>query len=50
MLSWPEQVVACRVSLSRVSSVCAKLLLMECGYLDYKKLLENHRQNNHTVI
>ena len=31
---WPEWVVACRVSLSSVSSGCAKLLLVECGLPD----------------
>ena len=31
---WPERVVACRVSLSSVSSGCAKLLLVETGFPD----------------
>ena len=31
---WPERVVACRVSLSSVSSGCAKLLLVESGFPD----------------
>ena len=29
---WPELVVACRISLSSVSSGCAKLLLVESGF------------------
>ena len=32
--SWPEGVVACRVSLSSVSSGWAKLLLVESGFPD----------------
>ena len=31
---WPEKVLACRVSLSSVSSGCAKLLLVESRFLD----------------
>ena len=30
----PERVVACRVSLSNVSSGCANLLVVECGFPD----------------
>ena len=34
LLLWPEGVVACWVSLSSVSSGCAKLLLVESGFSD----------------
>ena len=34
LLLWPERVVACRVSISNISSGCAKLLLVESGIPD----------------
>ena len=38
---WPERVVACRVSLSSVSSGCAKLLLAESGLQHTKRLFSS---------